>query len=170
MVKLGWRLQQEKDSLWARILTGKYKYGRSSLHSNAWKGVIAASPFLEAGTVRSVRNGESTRFWMDRWLTPYPLRKLLNTPLSLPVLYAPVNEYWEEGRGWKWDRLRDLLPSEILQKLAAYVLSDDTRKEDEFAWYLEHDGSFSVASAYEFILSLPKSQDATDWLAGLMGS
>lgn len=105
MVKLGWRLQHEKNSIWARTLSGKYHHGRSASFSNAWKGIRVATPFLEAGTIKLVRSGKTTRFWMDNWIAPYPLRQLLSTAISLPVLYATVNEYWDEGRGWKWELL-----------------------------------------------------------------
>lgn len=80
MVKLGWRLHQERDSLWARSLTCKYKNSHSAKPSNAWKGIMAARPILESGRIRSVRNGRTTRFWMDKWITNYPLSQHLSTP------------------------------------------------------------------------------------------
>lgn len=59
---------------------------------------MAAQLIIEDGIVRLVRNGRSTRFWIDRWITPCPLRFYLKSPLSLPELYANVNEYWIEGQ------------------------------------------------------------------------
>lgn len=69
------------------------------------KGIMATNPFLEAVMIRNVRNRQTTRFWMDKWLVPIPLRHFLIGPLSLPVLYANVNEYWDDGREWKWDQI-----------------------------------------------------------------
>ena len=47
MVKLGWRLINEKDSLWVRVLRSKYKCGADLMPTmkerpgqlNLWKGV-----------------------------------------------------------------------------------------------------------------------------------
>lgn len=99
MVKLGWHLQREKDSLWAQILSNKYQEGKPASFSNAWRGVTVANPVLETGVVKWVRNGKSTRFWIDKWIAPYPLFHYLKSPLSLHELYVNVSDYWEEDCG-----------------------------------------------------------------------
>lgn len=106
MAKLGWRLRTEGGSLWVQTLLTKYKSPNLRGHrskSNALKGIEAANPFVEAILARIVRNGRTTRFWMDRWLGNQPFYDQLREPLSLPELYVNVSNYWEECRGWKWD-------------------------------------------------------------------
>ncbi|XP_031132009.1 uncharacterized protein LOC116033406 [Ipomoea triloba] len=63
MAKLGWRLKQEEGSLWAQTMLSKYAqvdHGNQSRASNAWKGIVAATPIVDQGLMKLVRNGKNT--------------------------------------------------------------------------------------------------------------
>ncbi|XP_031124258.1 uncharacterized protein LOC116026974 [Ipomoea triloba] len=171
MAKLGWHLIHEKESLWAQTLLTKYKTGSDRLAechitgntSHAWKGILEAFPIIDDGMVRLVRNGRSTRFWLDKWISRKPLSQFITAPLSLPELYANVAEYWEEGRGWMWERVQDILPMDIMKRMASIMLVDEDCESDSCAWALEDDGRFSVRSAYAVISDSDQEVNLSNW-------
>ncbi|XP_019199802.1 PREDICTED: uncharacterized protein LOC109193400 [Ipomoea nil] len=155
MAKLYWRYRTEASALWARTLASKYKHrvgatmdvsSRREI-SNVWRGMCNANVILEKGVMHIVQDGASTRFWMDVWLTSYSLYEKLLRLLSLPELYANVDEYWDQYRGWKWEKLEPFLPREDLEALAAFGLTE-AGNPDEWGWKLDPRGRFSVKSAY----------------------
>ncbi|XP_019175452.1 PREDICTED: uncharacterized protein LOC109170754 [Ipomoea nil] len=155
MMKLCWRLKTEPNALWEKTLITKYHHSSGS-HldttrrrntSNAWKGISAARETLESGLTHVVRNGKSTRFWMDPCLTPKPLYEKLCGTLSLPDLYANVEDYWDKVRGWKWEKLQRSLPTEEMERLAGFCLADENIP-DGWGWSPDPRGYFSIKSAY----------------------
>lgn len=74
MAKLRYRLHTEHDSLWAQTILSKYTNPRRrqsiSNVSNVWRGILSAQPITDKGMIKLVRNGRTTQFWMDKWLTP----------------------------------------------------------------------------------------------------
>ncbi|XP_019200243.1 PREDICTED: uncharacterized protein LOC109193865 [Ipomoea nil] len=166
MVKLGWRLRTNSNSLWAQVIMSKYgslehAAGRRK-RSNVWKGITMAKEVLDNGITHLVRDGSATQFWMDKWITPRPLYDQLQIPLGLPDLYATVSAYWDQDRGWKWEKLADTLPQETLERIAGYRLTEEGIS-DEWGWGPGHRGHFSVKSAYDFITNSPVDAADTDW-------
>lgn len=82
LAKLRWRVMKDGTKTWSKMKTKKYmKVGASIANmkkkrndSNAWKGICAVAPTLEAGARKVVRNGWETSFWMDCWTRDNPLR------------------------------------------------------------------------------------------------
>ena len=76
MVKLGWRLINEKDSLWVRVLRSKYKCGADLMPTvkerpgqlNLWKGVSSGWQYVEQGIVWRINDVRSTYFWTNNWM------------------------------------------------------------------------------------------------------
>ena len=70
MAKVGWRLIDENQILWAQALTCKYIKGDIGIRkltnkpasSNLWKGVGSAANILLKGTRRKIYNGLDTLF------------------------------------------------------------------------------------------------------------
>lgn len=160
MAKLRWHFKTEGTSLWAQVLVHKYKnvgHGSHIKVSNAWKGIMAARHIVDNGLIKVVRNGCSTRFWMDKWIGDQLLHQQMKASVSLPELYVNVNEYWEEGKGWKWELIWELIPPETANKLAGVVLSDDAEDGDDIGWSNEENEKFSIRSAYDFITTSPRT-------------
>ncbi|XP_019198912.1 PREDICTED: uncharacterized protein LOC109192673 [Ipomoea nil] len=170
MVKLAWRIKNDSESLWARVMTTKYRcpigtqqvtQGRKGV-SNAWRGIAEAWDFMTEHLTHVVRNGMDTQFWMGKWISPEPLYVQLRTQLALPDLYAPVRDYWDEMRGWKWELLEDALPTEMKARLASFVLTEE-HVPDALGWDLDPKGMFTVRSAYSAIVNGPIDNTDGSW-------
>lgn len=81
LAKLGWRLINEDESTWAKIMRAKYTNDNpdpntwlpKSHSSIAWKGILKTIPILKKGQRKLIRNGRETRFWLDIWVGHRPL-------------------------------------------------------------------------------------------------
>ncbi|XP_031099664.1 uncharacterized protein LOC116003863 [Ipomoea triloba] len=157
LAKLGWRLIQNEDSIWSQIFKAKYSVSSTDCStwkakanmSNAWKGILRSVPILQKGIRITVRNGRRTSFWTDCWLGDKPLCQEAINAIPPGDLGRLVASYWSADRGWRWESLNNLLPEEILSKLAAYVLHEEQNLDDIVGWKLEASGCFSVSSAYD---------------------
>nr|GMC97865.1 putative RNA-directed DNA polymerase [Ipomoea batatas] len=171
MAKLGWRLFDEKDSVWAQVLRSKYLKGGQSIEdlkparssSNAWKGINRARNILVEGVHTHVRNGMSTRFWKDKWLTPEPLDwyALLDIPKGEHNMI--VADYWKDGTGWDDFLFQGILPEEILDKLEAMLLTTDGEDSDDLVWRHSSNGKLSVSSAYANIHNFADIDEEYIW-------
>lgn len=100
---------------------------------------------------------------MDCWLDDKPLSNFLLRSISLPELYATVSEYWEVGHGWKWDKLKDLLPDTWNAKFSAVMLWDYNGCEDDRCWGLEPGGNFTIRSAYRITREEHERNEDDEW-------
>ncbi|XP_038688673.1 uncharacterized protein LOC119987842 [Tripterygium wilfordii] len=157
LAKIGWRLINEKDSLWAKVVSNKYIHSDASLDklqskngaSNLWRGVIIAVPILTKGIRAMVHNGKDTLFWLDVWIGDSPLFDISLKNVNMVDMYRPISHYWRRGVGWNWHTLKDFLPSHIEQKLAAFMLSEDDDVVDSLCWGKSCSGEFSIKTAYD---------------------
>ncbi|KAJ8443769.1 hypothetical protein Cgig2_029674 [Carnegiea gigantea] len=115
MAKMAWRLLHEDDALWARVLKHRYGRGRTGVEMNYRNRLI-----LQRGLVHFVGNGQHTYFWLQRWATEHPLLEFSTRPVLSLEQRKTVSNYWQPGRGWKWEELTDLLPTNILHRIAAF--------------------------------------------------
>ena len=89
LAKLNWRMYQEKESLWAKVILSKYcatSRGRSIdpnklLSSPNWKAIKPGFPVFSKGICWSIGNGEKIRVWQDSWIKGVSLRELIEGPL-----------------------------------------------------------------------------------------
>ena len=72
LAKLCWRLANEQESPWARMLATKYlsprritKEGRKLPCSSIWTACKKGDPVYVKGLKWSVKNGESIKVWKD---------------------------------------------------------------------------------------------------------
>lgn len=171
MVKLGWRLLREKESLWARVIINKYMGGNSDIEnikkkngaSNAWKGIVAGADILKRGWRRFPRNGRNTLFWTEPWLMEDPLKKYAKEDLDRLSLDSKVVDYWEKDRGWNWRKMEKVLPDHALRKLAGFTLVEDENCEDSICWREEPSGIISISSVYNMIHDNAGTHEDTIW-------
>lgn len=112
LAKLGWRLTNEGNSLWAQVLGNKYLRGDRSVAgikhrpnaSTVWQGLEKACPVLSKGVRKRVGNGNDTLFWLDCWLMPFPLLNVALNDMSMIEQHNVVADYWKIGEGWDWGR------------------------------------------------------------------
>lgn len=161
LAKLGWQLEQGGNSLWADVFRHKYlKVDLDKNSSDTWKSIFSARCVVEEGIGREVKNGETTLFWLDRWLNFTPLAIAATGIIPPEERMKNVAEYWDEG-GWSWNLLAPLLPPDLMQEVARYTLTPG--QNDAAYWSKSADESFSTQSAYATILEIKGQQKQGSW-------
>ncbi|XP_019163602.1 PREDICTED: uncharacterized protein LOC109159944 [Ipomoea nil] len=173
LAKLAWRLYQDEDCLWIKLFKARYGLVPTDWtswlpHTNssiAWRCILQSLPFVRKGLKWHVRNGVSTRFWLDIWLDDRPLLECITAQIAPSSLNNYVTDYWIPDEGWNWDLLDQLLPVSLLNKLSTFILQQDSLLNDQIVWHKEPNGSFSVSSAYDTISNPPIDVEASRWNA-----
>lgn len=101
LTKLGWRLIQEEDSIWAQVIESKYSvnpidcstWRPKTNMSNVWKDILKVVPKLQQGMRKLVRNGVQTSFWKDTWLGSEPLHMQTIRPVPPTDINKSVADY-----------------------------------------------------------------------------
>jgi hypothetical protein len=117
MVKWIWKLYQQKESLWVKLIKGKYMrdddfYGtRGTQGFQLWKKLHRVKHLFKWGAVHKVGNGRLTKFWDDVWMTSSPLR------VCFPKLYdvcgdKGISVKEVANRGWQIEFRRMLREEE----------------------------------------------------------
>lgn len=164
LAKLEWRIMMNEESLWVRVLKAKYAiqsmdcsmWRPKTNMSNSWQGILLAAPTLQQGTRKLVRNGRNTLFWIG----DVPLK---DRALSIPLtdINNSVADYWDKG--WKWNRLENLLPNECLRSIAAAILAEEDSELDSTGWKGGSSANFTVNSAYKIATSERSPVEAAKW-------
>lgn len=84
-------------------------------------------------------------FWEDNWL---PICGSVQGPLPLQEASLQVKDVFLTN-GWNWEAISMALPSHILSKLKATLISMATRGEDRLVWAVSAGGNFDLKSAYK---------------------
>lgn len=111
LAKLAWRVSTQTDEDWCKVIHAKYVpleeapyYLKSKQRaSKTWQGIVWGANHLKATLKQRINNGERVGFWVDSWLNNEALIQQCIQPVQEEDILKPVREYWEEGRGWKWD-------------------------------------------------------------------
>ncbi|GJZ53263.1 RNA-directed DNA polymerase, eukaryota [Tanacetum coccineum] len=157
MIKWVWRFFTQKESLWAKVITaihGDYDKVESRCHAvgrSCWLSIVNEVRILKNKGMNifdfmnlKLGNGDTTRFWTDRWYAGGIIKDLC------PRLFA-------------LDNCKEI----SLDSLAEVVRSINlVSSADRWIWNLESSGEFSVASARKKIdeIRFPIVKDATRWV------
>lgn len=127
--KLGWRLLNEKESLWARILRNKYSIGDThniswlkpkGTWSSTWRSVgMGLREVTLPGLSWVLGNGSHIRFWIDKWLTDKPLCELVTAHLPNGYEALRVKDLWVDGLGWDLSRIEPYVSVNMRLQLAS---------------------------------------------------
>lgn len=168
LAKVGWRLLNDKVSLWARVLRRKYKV--TDVHDSSWlvpKATWSSTwrsigVGLREGVAKGLGwvpgDGKSIRFWSDRWILHEPLCTRATCLLSPEELNARVEEFWTEGVGWDMVKLGQCLPRSVTDRLHAVVIKGVLGLRDRISWQGTSDGDFTVGSAYVLLTQEEESK------------
>lgn len=174
LVKWKWRLLNEEQPLWKKVLVDKYGDHVRGLASSEvvrwprftslwWRNLMT----LEVGeggfwftnrVWRKLGDGSNTSFWKDRWVGEAPLYNLF------PRLYSLSNQkeanvgdvvLLQDGdRVWNinWRRIPFTWEANLINNLLA-LLEDVVLggEEDRWVWLPDEGGLFSVKSAYSIL-------------------
>jgi hypothetical protein len=159
MSKWIWKLYQQKDSLWARLITAKYMRDGDFYKANGkqgsqfWKSLHKVKDLFKWGVVHRVGNGIRTQLWNDVWNTSSPLR------VCFPRIYAICDDRGISvakcaRAGWAFHFRRMLGEAEAIEwsemqgMLRGVTLTD---RDNEISWALTANKKFSTRSLYRFL-------------------
>lgn len=169
--KLGWRLLNEENNTWAKVLTCKYMKSEAQVmnikrkrsDSNVWKGICAAAPTIEKGVIKVVKNGKNTSFWNDRWVGNDKLRNHMIGPLNKEADNLKVAECWNEQGTWDWTKIDIAIHPNKRSEIAAKVILNDAEKTDKIGWGHSAENIFSTKSAYDLIRQENRNEESNEW-------
>jgi len=169
LMKLGWRLKTEPATLWTRLLREKYcqrrdpevSTGRVASCSNAWRGIMETMDFTNKGMGAIIGDGRQTEFWNHKWLDGKVLLNYTLHPIPDEQRHYTIRDYWDQNNGWHWSRIGQLLPADILHRIASFGLANDLIA-DRIAWTASKSGRFNVKSAVR-VLQGVEPLSATTW-------
>ena len=152
MAKLGWRMLQEPEALWVRVLRHHYCKGRLGIDtftkhptsSNLWRGICENQAILQKGMAHSIGNGHHTLFWRHRWATTTPLMELASQQVPERDRAKTVADYWQPDTGWRWDELAELLPDAIQGRVVAFQVYPTLTLNDSLFWGATASGQFTI--------------------------
>ena len=161
IAKVGWRLLQDTESLWARVIRCKYAVG--NIHnvswmaarkngSSTWRSVaLGIREVVSKGHTWVMGNGREIKFWTDRWLSNQPLTAV--TVAELPEGYEDITarDMWVVGGGWDLTQIAPFVTEETRLELAVVVVDTVTEGEDRLAWGNTNNEQFTVKSAHDLI-------------------
>lgn len=131
--------------------------------STVWKGMSKAAFILEKGCRRVVRNGYTTRFWLDVWCGVSPLRDEAKRTIPNHMIHAKVADYWDSNMGWDWTTLKPFLTDKACNNLGTKKLSEDDSITDGICWGYEESSRFTIKFAYSLFTNQNCTLKDNDW-------
>ncbi|KAL4303140.1 hypothetical protein GQ457_10G015890 [Hibiscus cannabinus] len=154
LMKLAFQLVTNVDKLWIRVIKAKYKWGDQVPLSlklgnclRLWRGFGAIWDVIRDSIMWNVRNGAIVNFWNDVWLDSVG-------PLSSHFIGCRVPDNscvadWVSASGsWDWDRLRHVVPVNVLQHIFACPAPNSLSSDDVPCWRWTAKRAFTTNSAY----------------------
>ncbi|KAG7579199.1 hypothetical protein ISN45_Aa03g033600 [Arabidopsis thaliana x Arabidopsis arenosa] len=161
LAKVGWRVLQDRTSLWAKVLRCKYKIGDmhntawtkpSSNWSSTWRSVaMGIREVVFPGQSWVLGDGKEIKFWKDKWLMHKPLIELVEGELPAERENELVKSLWQDSVGWKLDRITPFTSNDTRLRLGALVVDSVTGAKDRVSWGENSEGKFTVRSAYQLV-------------------
>jgi hypothetical protein len=152
LLKLNWKLKENSDDLWCKVLREKYDLANSMTSSSSkatssslWKTLHNLQPMIDKLVVWSVGNGRRIKAWSEAWIEAgLLLEDFANIPENLRnmTVYDLVDN---EGK-WNLELLAEMFPYEIMMKIAAIVPPMDDYGNDEIIGIGSNKCGFSVTS------------------------
>ena len=107
LAKLNWRFQTEGESLWAKVLKGKYCNSRRLTSKNmdklpclrVWSAMKEGTEIFQKGVRWTCGRESNLNFWFDSWLKFGALRQIIQGPISNEVMKLKVKDV-VSANGW----------------------------------------------------------------------
>ncbi|KAL6128652.1 hypothetical protein ACLB2K_072007 [Fragaria x ananassa] len=160
LAKQCWRLIQEPDSLWARILKGLYFPDCSFMDvvkgyraSWSWSSLLEARDCFMGEGFWQVVNGNDINIRNDRWL-PHPnaakVRVIGAILADGPVSVSSLIDW--DLKQWNTRDVDNVIHPHDLHRITNIPIGDGIGK-DRFLWPWRKNGMFSVGSGYHWFHS-----------------
>ena len=169
LAKVGWRLLQNENGLWCKLLSSKYLntsslidiiYSKGGVCSSTWRGIRFGVKLLAKGLLWRVGRGDKIRFWVDNWVPGIGvLKDLDNISISESDVSQTVDHYMLNGE-WNISQLDLVLPLDIVSRVTSIHAGGGFSGSDRLIWGWNQGGDFSVKSAYS---GLAEPDCVTPW-------
>ena len=124
LTKLNWRFKTKGESLWVKVLKGKYcnNWRLSSrnqdqlLCSRVWIAMKKGSKIFQKGARWTCGRDSNLNFWFDNWSKLGALRHILHGPISRELVNLKVKDVVSTV-GWNWSITSFDFPEVIKQEL-----------------------------------------------------
>ncbi|KAL0013775.1 hypothetical protein SO802_000844 [Lithocarpus litseifolius] len=149
------RFKTEKSSLWARVLSHKYRVQRSrsinllntSSCSSTWVGIKKGEAIVSKGAKWVAGKDSGLSLWFDKWLDMGTLGSDISSPLTRGEEEVRLKDI-SSFLGWKWEGISFSFPKEILMKIKATPIPYSKLREDRLSWSSSPSGEFQLKDAY----------------------
>ncbi|XP_026384521.1 uncharacterized protein LOC113280088 [Papaver somniferum] len=124
ITKIGWRMEQDKDSLWYQLMDAKYVLGRNVLNMDTkakdgdswiWKGILEGIQNIQQHCVWRIGNGNKINIWEDHWL-PNSTDKL-SKPANCPNNTQFLAHLMTDQKEWNLQFIQQLFSPDITQAI-----------------------------------------------------
>ena len=161
LVKWIWKILQEPDELWFKMLKAKYMRdtdffsAKSKGGSQFWQGLQKVKHLFKWGANFTVGRGNNCSFWHDCWLHEVPL-KIYYEDLYRMVSHpgCVVGDCWVD-QDWVVQFRRALSSEEFQRWTMLYdelqLFSIDENIPDKVSWALDKTKMFTTKSLYRFL-------------------
>nr|GMC91161.1 LINE-type retrotransposon LIb DNA [Ipomoea batatas] len=139
----------------------------NGMASWGWRGILRGCSIVEAGATWKVGNGHSLNFWSDWWVTDKPLGLLMDVDISEDMAHAKASDLILNNNNWDINRLQDLLPCEVVNKIRANPIPTEPNARDCLHWPLAPSGKFSVQATFQYIAGNRDDEEDTSWISKL---
>ncbi|XP_056695214.1 uncharacterized protein [Spinacia oleracea] len=150
--KQAWRLMSAPESLFGRVMRGKYYPNGEFLDSAlglscsySWRSIWGAKALLKEGLIWRVGNVSNINVWSDPWLTDEKGRFILShhndTVNYVHELMRP------DTKEWDYEKITSIFEERDVRCIMAIPLSDRAPK-DCLTWAYSMDDNYSVKTAY----------------------
>lgn len=153
--KLGWKVSNQDESLWANIFSDKYlrnhtisSWPRSRSASYVWKSIVDTKQVLEQGVKWIIGNGKNVSIWHDWWCGDEPLA------LSHPGDHTNNNHKVENlivNGNWCLEDIAQYVDDATLESMRTITLPMYTQSFDLPSWVGTENGAFSISAAFNVI-------------------
>ncbi|KAG7559018.1 Reverse transcriptase zinc-binding domain [Arabidopsis thaliana x Arabidopsis arenosa] len=161
IAKVGWRLLNDKRSLWARVLRSKYRVGEphdqnwmrvKSTWSSTWRSVgVGLREVVFPGLSWVIGDGSTLKFWVDKWVSNRPLLESVSGEMPANYESLTAKDLWRHGSGWMLEKIVPHVSQNVRLELATIVIDSVTGAKDRISWGESQNGEFTVQSAYALI-------------------
>lgn len=96
MAKLNWEIATNKEKLWVNLFLHKYNYRRPLKHSNTsyiYKSIFKDNNLFQNFTSVTIKTGDNTDLWRDKWLRNTTLRSHLIGPFPYDESLKKVSSF-----------------------------------------------------------------------------
>ncbi|CAN1128838.1 Uncharacterized mitochondrial protein AtMg00310 [Linum perenne] len=155
LARHAWRILEDPDSLFARVLKGRYfpknSFMEASLGSKpswGWRSILHGRELLRLGIIWQVGSGSLINPFIDPWVANLPNQRptiLMINPIS--IIPGTVANLITQG-SWVIDLLKSIFDNNTVYHIISIPLPSE-EMDDKLIWKFAPSGAYTVHSGYE---------------------